>query len=77
MDLIEIKDQNGQKKKMEVVTIFGLENKVEKYIIYRELDASHYYVAKFKNNENDLDTNLSKEEYELCNKIFKEVVPCN
>ena len=73
MDYIEIIDDKGQKKKMEVVNIFKLENRDEKYIIYRELNASHYYLAKLKDNC-ELDTDISEEEYEACCTIFNEVV---
>lgn len=74
MDYIEIIDLNNQKKKMEVVSIFELEKHSENYIIYRELDGSHYYLAKYKDNVEDLDTNISKEEYNLCKAIFNEVI---
>ena len=74
-DIIEVFDENSNKKQMEVVTTFTLEEFDYNYIIYRELDGSHYYVAKYKGeNMVDLNTNLSKEELILCNKVFKEVI---
>lgn len=77
MDYIEITDSNNNKKKMEVVNIFELEGYPKKYIIYKELDDSHYYLAKFQDNIEDLDTNFTNKEYEMCQVIFNEVLRCN
>lgn len=74
MDYVYISDDNNNEKKMEVVSIFDLDGYDYKYIIYCELDKSHYYLAKFKDNVSELNTNLSDEEYKLCNVIFKEIV---
>ena len=73
MDYIYITDESNNKIKMELVTTFELKNRPFKYIIYKELDNSHYYLAKYKDNIEELNTDFSKKEYELCNEIFKEV----
>ena len=48
MDYIYITDESNNKIKMELVTTFELKNRPFKYIIYKELDNSHYYLAKYK-----------------------------
>ena len=73
MDYIYITDESNNKIKMELVTTFELKNRSFKYIIYKELDNSHYYLAKYKDNIEELNTDFSEKEYELCNEIFKEV----
>ena len=74
-DYIDIYDENDNKRQMEVVTTFKLDEFDFNYIIYRELDKSHYYIAKYKgNNIVNLNTDLSNKELILCNKIFKEVL---
>lgn len=74
MDYVFIKDETGNEKKMEIVSIFELDGYDYKYIIYCELDKSHYYLGKFKDNVSELNTDLSEDEYDLCNVIFKEIV---
>lgn len=74
MDYIYVFDENDNKKKMEVVSTFKLENLPDKYIIYSELDRSHYYIGKYKDGSDELITDLSEKELELCNSIFKEVM---
>lgn len=74
-DYIEVYDESNQVKKMEVVTIFRLDGYDFNYIIYKEIDNSHYYIAKYVGEEIvDLDTNLSEGELKLANAVFKEVV---
>ena len=73
MDYIYITDENNNKIKMELVTTFELKNRDYKYIIYCELDKSHFYLAKYKDNIEQLNTDFSESEYKLCNEIFKEV----
>jgi len=66
---------DGNKKKMEIVSIFNIENYEFNYIIYRELDKSHYFVAKYIGDEIvNLSTDLSDEEYKFAKKIFEGVV---
>ena len=73
MDYIYITDENNNKIKMELVTTFELKNRDYKYIIYCELDKSHFYLAKYKDNIEEVNTDFSESEYKLCNEIFKEV----
>lgn len=73
MDYIYITDENNNRFKMELVTTFELKNRDYKYIIYCELDKSHFYLAKYKDNIEELNTDFSESEYKLCNEIFKEV----
>ena len=72
---IDVYDENGNHKQMEVVSTFNLEGFSDNYIIYSETDKSHFYIAKYKGDQIiDLDTNLSNEELILCNKVFKEIL---
>ena len=73
MDYIYITDENNNRIKMELVTTFELKNRDYKYIIYCELDKSHFYLAKYKDNIEELNTDFTDSEYKLCNEIFKEV----
>ena len=73
-DLIEIIDINGKRRKVEIVTTFNLEGYDYNYIIYKELDGSHTYLAKYKGNKiEQLDTNLSEQEIKLSNIIYEGV----
>lgn len=72
---IDIYDENDNKKQMEVVAIFKLDGYDFNYIIYSELDKSHYYIGKYKGEEIvDLNTDLSNQELVLCNKVLKAVL---
>lgn len=74
-DIIEITNSKNEIRKVEVVLLFDLDNREEHYIIYKELDGSHYYLAKYQGEDIvNLDTNLSKEEYALAEEIFKGVI---
>ena len=72
-DYIKVLDKNNIERLAEIVVIFNLEDYDFNYIIYKELDNSHYYLAKYKDNIEELNTDFSEKEYELCNEIFKEV----
>lgn len=73
-DLIEITDVNNQTRQVELITIFQLENYDYNYVIYRELDNSHTYVARYKGNTiTSLDTNLSEQELKLAEIIYRGV----
>lgn len=73
-DLIEITDKSGKTRQVELITKFQLEGYDYNYIIYKELDVSHNYVARYKGeNIVNLDTNLSQLELTLANIIFKGV----
>ncbi len=74
-DYIEIINKDNSKTKMEVVSIFKLDDYSSDYIIYKELDNSHYYIAKYKgNNIVNLDTNLSVKEIELAKLLLNEII---
>lgn len=74
MDYIDITFDNGNTRRMEVVSIFNLKHYKFNYIIYCETDKSHYYLAKYLDNVSDLITDFSKDEYELCKIIFDGVL---
>ena len=73
-DLIEITDKNNNKRKVELITKFKLEGYEYNYIIYREIDKSHTYIAKYEGDEIvKLNTDLSKQELALAEMIYKGV----
>ena len=78
-DYIEVYDENGSIQIMEAVMTFYLNEYKSNYIIYSELDKSHYYLAKYDNNEiSDLDTDFEDKEFEKASNIFNEVInKCN
>ena len=74
-DYIEVLNNNNEYEKMEVVTIFNIENYDYNYIIYTELDRSNYYLAKYKGDKLDeLSSDFDEKEFEIANEIFKGVV---
>lgn len=74
-DIIEITLDDGSVKEMEIVSIFELEGYSYHYIIYSELDKSHYYIAKYMGDEIvDLSTDLSDDEMKLAKTIYEEVI---
>lgn len=74
MNTIEIYEKSGTKKTMEIVTTFQIEEFNSNYIIYRELDKSRTYIAKYKGDKLiDLDTNLSEQELRICNELFERI----
>lgn len=78
MDYLYVYDDKNNRLKMEIVNIFELEGYDFKYIIYKELDNSRFYLAKYRDNISELDTNISDAEFKLCDKIFQEVCSsCN
>lgn len=75
MDCIDIIMDDGTKKKMEVVNIFEIDGYKYHYIIYTEIDRSHYYLAKFLgDNIATLSMDFDEKELMLANKIFEGVV---
>lgn len=74
MDIINITDKDNNIVQMEVVSTFKLDNKEYTYLIYRELDGSKVYIAKYKDNIEELDTNLDEFELKMCENIMNEVV---
>lgn len=74
-DYIEIENIDGTKEKMEIVSTFKLEGYEYNYIIYKTLDNTHYYIAKYKGeNKVDLNTDLSEEELKLANILLKSII---
>ena len=74
MDYIYITDENNNKLQMELVTTFELKGYSYKYIIYKDLEEKHFYLAKYKDDIDSLNTEFTDYEYKLCSEIFKEVV---
>ena len=78
MDYIYVYNENDEKKKMEVVSIFDLTDNEYKYIIYKPLDKLEYFIGKYKGNKIvDLETDLSDLEMELANAVLKKVLGDN
>ena len=74
-DYIEVYDDDGKMEIMEAVMTFHLNEYQSNYIIYSELDKSHYYLAKYNNNDmSDLDTDFEDKEFEKAANIFNEVI---
>lgn len=73
-DYIELTDKENKKRNVEIVTIFQLDGYNYNYIIYRELDNSHTYIAKYKgDNIVNLNTDFNEEELKLANMVFRGV----
>lgn len=73
-DLITITDKFGVARQVELITKFNLNGYDYNYIIYRELDKSHNYIAKYQGEEiASLDTNISEEELKLAEIVFQGV----
>lgn len=73
-DYIEITNKNNETRTVELIASFKLEGYDYNYIIYRELDKSHNYIARYKGeNIVNLDTNLSALELQLAEIIYKGV----
>lgn len=73
MDYIYITDSFNNKIKMEVLTTFKLKNQDFQYIIYCDLDKSHFYLAKYNEETEELNTDFTEKEYLICKSIFEEV----
>ena len=70
--LLDIYDSKGNSITMELVLSFRMDN--INYIVYKELDNDKMYAAKFiKNINEDFDSNLTSQELEMVNKIYKEM----
>lgn len=73
-DLIDITDKQGNTRKVELITKFNLEGYNYNYIIYKERDGTHNYIARYQGEDIvKLDTNLSDLELELAKIIYKGV----
>lgn len=68
---------NGTLEKMELILDFKLQQFNKNYIFYKSVnDNDVYYAASYEEEKNEgysnLDTNLSEEEKEILNGIFKK-----
>ena len=73
-DIIEITDKNNKTRKVELITKFNLDGFKYNYIIYRELDKSHTYIAKYEGeNIVNLSTDLSPVELSMAEVIYRGV----
>lgn len=70
MDYIEIIDEDGNEETFELVSTFGLKNYPDSYVIYKELDNNKFYIAKYKGDLSNLDTNLTEDEINLAKELF-------
>ena len=77
MDIIEITDRDGRRIPMEVVLTFNIESSSDTYIIYKSIDKNEYFLGKYANGSNILDTGLTEQEYRACKKIYEKVVDTN
>ncbi len=74
MDYIYIYDDKNNKTKMEVVTIFEIDNSFYHYIIYRTIDKKHVYFGKYEGNEiTELITDLTKKELLIGKSIYEQI----
>lgn len=74
MNTIDIYEKDGTKKIMEIVTVFNIAEYESNYIIYRELDKTKTYIAKYKGDKLiNLDTNLTEKELNICNEMFERI----
>ena len=74
MNTIDIYAKDGTKKAMEIVTVFNIAEYESNYIIYREIDKTKTYIAKYKGDKLiNLDTNLTEEELNICNEMFERI----
>lgn len=74
MNNIYIYDSNNKRLEMEVVTIFKFANNIFNYVIYTGINHDNYYVAKYVYEIDELNTDLSESELNLCNKILEGVL---
>ena len=64
-DLIEIKNKDNKLETKELVATYTLNN-LYNYLIYKDLNADNFYVARYEGEDVvDLITNLSEEEINL------------
>lgn len=74
-DYINVLNDKNQVLTMEVVTTFKIDQFPFNYLIYKERDGSHFYIAKYSGTDVvELDTDFSKEELKLTNIIFEEAM---
>lgn len=71
MNYVDLYDENGIKTTMNIENIIKIEG--INYVIYSEINKSHYYIAKL-DKDNNLDTNIPKHALEKCRIIMEEVI---
>ena len=69
-DYIYIYNSLGEKEKMELVLTFKLKSN---YVIYKTLDGNNTYIARYKDNIEELDTNITEKEIELIEKMLEGI----
>lgn len=74
MNIMTLNKEDGATCDVEIVMTFKLENHIDDYIIYK-LD-NEYYGAKYYDDgmKTSLETDLSNEEKEALNNVFKSVM---
>lgn len=74
-DIIYIKKDNGELAIFEGVTLFKIDNSDYNYIIYRNIEQTDYYIAKYKGEKIvDLDTELTEKEIKIGEKILEGIM---
>ncbi len=73
-DLFWITDDKGNRIQMEAVVMYSIRLTGYNYIIYRDLDQSNYYVAKFTDDDTQtMITDLDEKEYSYAKIVLNEV----
>lgn len=73
-DLFWITDDKGNRIQMEAVVMYAIRLTGYNYIIYRDLDQSNYYVAKFTDDDTQtMITDLDEKEYSYAKIVLNEV----
>ena len=74
-DLFWVTDDKGNKLQMEAVVMYSIKLTGFNYIIYRDIDQSNYYVAKFKDDDvQTMITDLDEKEYSYAKIVLNEVM---
>lgn len=74
-DLFWVTDDKGNKLQMEAVVMYSIKLTGFNYIIYRDIDQSNYYVAKFKDDDvQTMITDLDEKEYSYAKIVLDEVM---
>ena len=72
MDTIEITDKKKGKITMEVVLTY--KNNTNSYVIYKEINGKDIYIAKYNDDNDELDTNLTEDEIKFGEKVLNEML---
>lgn len=74
-DTFKILNDKNETLTMEIINVFEINGYPYHYIIYTELDHSHYYLAKYTGeNIVDLITEFDDAEFAMANEVFNKVV---